>query len=571
MSLNSLQDDMSRRAASMAAMAKHANNPQEIQAIQKSLITGVQNGSIQPYIGIPLIQDLTKKLTEVKAKMAQSIAGAGMPQPPQGGPPIAQQVIQQAAQADQSQGVEALPSNLPQSYAGGGIIAFEDGGQVQHLEEGGSPISRWWGGVKENFNEANEAAKLRNKLQMQYGPASALPGMFMTQTDAERQAAKAVAAALPNMSYAQLQQLAAQGPSALPPPTPAATAVAPTATPAAAPAPAPAAPPPPPAAPPAPTIPGIGGIKLPTLPTMKDTPAPVLKDYDSLVSGLPEKSQAAFDDARKKEEDYLRGITAPGEQAREERFGKREAQLEKDSSMSRALGLISTGLGVAGSKERTLAGALGNEGRQGIEGLIRGEAANRVAKERLEDARDNFEQQKVAAAKGDRSAANAAGQRAAEDVRVGTQMTMQAAHYGNTDALNRYQTEQQGNYQKASLGQSGALGLAGLDLQNRQLAQTGAFQNKQLDAMAQRYAAMDKASQARMMQVRVGAIGKFNETIGPQLNAQLTKEYGPNWRTSQDPRSLEAQMKFKQQQNAYLIDALGQHDDRMSARDSSDL
>ena len=125
MSLNSLQDDMSRRAASMAAMAKRASNPQEIQAIQQRLVAGVQNGTIQPYVGIPLIQDLSKKMMEAKAKMAQSIAGAGMPQPPQGGVPIAQQVMAQAAQ--EGQGVGALPSNLPQSYACCGIIAFEDG------------------------------------------------------------------------------------------------------------------------------------------------------------------------------------------------------------------------------------------------------------------------------------------------------------------------------------------------------------------------------------------------------------------------------------------------------------
>ena len=138
MSLNSLQDDMSRRAASMAAMAKRATNPQDIQAIQKNLVDGVQNGSIQPYVGIPLIQELTQRLTEVKAQMAQTMAGAGMPQPPQGqqAPPIAQQVMQQAVQADQPQGLEALPSNLPQEYAGGGIIAFEDGGSVQHFETG---------------------------------------------------------------------------------------------------------------------------------------------------------------------------------------------------------------------------------------------------------------------------------------------------------------------------------------------------------------------------------------------------------------------------------------------------
>ena len=135
MSLSSLQDDMSRRAASMAAMAKRSSNPQDIQAIQKSLVEGVQNGSIQPYVGIPLIQELTQKLTEAKAQMAQGMAGAGMQQGQQG-VPIAQQVMQQAAQADQPQGLEALPSNLPQEYAGGGIIAFEHGGAVQRFNEG---------------------------------------------------------------------------------------------------------------------------------------------------------------------------------------------------------------------------------------------------------------------------------------------------------------------------------------------------------------------------------------------------------------------------------------------------
>lgn len=131
MSLNSLQDDMSRRATSMAAMAQRATNPQDIQAIQQSLVNGVQNGSIQPYVGIPLIQELTNKLTEAKAQLAQTMAG--MQQGPQGAP-IAEQVMQQAAQ--ESQGLEALPSNLPQEYAGGGIIAFEDGGEVQYFETG---------------------------------------------------------------------------------------------------------------------------------------------------------------------------------------------------------------------------------------------------------------------------------------------------------------------------------------------------------------------------------------------------------------------------------------------------
>jgi transposase len=115
------------------------------------------------------------------------------------------------------------------------------------------------------------------------------------------------------------------------------------------------------------------------------------------------------------------------------------------------------------------------------------------------------------------------------------------------------------------------LGLAGLGLQAQGLAQTGAFQTKQLAAMEKRYAALDKQSQARMAQVRAGAMSKFMETQGGQLNAQLAKEYGPNWRTSSDPRSLQAQMLFKQAQNAYIMDALGQYETTASARDSSEL
>jgi hypothetical protein len=585
MSLNSLQDDMSRRAASMAAMAKRATNPQDIQAIQKSLVAGVQNGSIQPYVGIPLIQELTKKLTEAQAQMAQTMAGAGMQQGAQGQqapqPPIAQQVMQQAAQTDQSQGLEALPSNLPQEYAGGGIIAFEEGGEVERYQNTGlvspTPAGRFFSGLKQDVATSNEAAELRNKLQMQYGPKSALPGLFMTQTDEERQAAKDIVGRLGTMTLPQLQALYAQGPSALPPITPPAvkpydpaTATLrsqytnepyPTAG-AAAPAAAAAA-----------AAPGIGGggFKTPTLPTMKEIPVPKLTDYNTLIGDLPAKAKAASEAAVKSAQTELEGFDKPGFEAREEKFGKREATQEKDSAMRRALDVMSLGFGIAGSKERTLAGALGNEGRQGIQTLIQGEAANRAAKDRLEDARDNFEQQKVAAKKGNYQAAQAAGKEASRDLQAATQLTMTGAHYGNTESLQRYQTQQQGEFQKTSLGQSGALGLAGLNLQQQQLAQTGAFQNKQLAAMEKRYAAMDAASKARMAQVRAGAMGKFMETQGGQLNTQLAKEYGPNWRTSTDPRSLQAQMLFKQAQNAYVMDALGQYDDRPSAKDSSEL
>lgn len=597
MSLNSLQDDMSRRAASMAAMAKRARNPQEIQAIQRSLINGVQSGAIAPHVGIPLIQDLTKKITEVKAQMAQSMAGAGMqpPQGQQGAPqqPIAQQIMAQAAQ--ESQGVEALPSNLPESYAGGGIIAFEDGGKVERFQNTGStgttPAGRFFSGLGQNFAEDQEAAKLRNRLQMKYGPASALPGLFMQQSDEERQMAKEVAKALPNLSMEQLLALEANGPSVLasfasptqavtPPPTPAAQAQ-------------PAAPPAPPAAPPvASAAPGAPAFKMPNLQTFTPTPAvlsertmPELTDLNAIVSGMPAKTKKAAEDAVKETQTKLEEMDRPGFEAREGRLGKREATQEKDSAIGRALNLMSLGFGVAGSKERTLAGALGNEGRQGIQALIQGEAANRAARDRLEEYRDNLEQQKVAAKKGNYSAAQSAGKDAANDLRSATQLALAGAQAGNAQATSLYSILQQGDIGKATLTNQGqqlqlsavseqnraAQAAAGLGLQAQGLAQTGAFQTKQLAAMEKRYNAMDDANKARIMQAHSKGLNDFMMGEGAQLRAQLAEEYGPNFLTAKDLRSQEAANIFNTRKQAYLADITGQAIDVLSARPSGEL
>jgi hypothetical protein len=586
MSLNSLQDNMSRRAASMAAMAKRATNPQQIEAIQKSLVAGVQSGAIQPYVGIPLIQELTQKLTAAKAKMAQAVTGAGMPQPPQGGAPIAQQVMAQAAQADQSQGLEALPSNLPQSYAGGGIIAFEDGGKVERFQSTGytgtTPAGRFFSGLGQNFTEANEMAKLRNKLQMQYGPASAVPGLFMRQTDEERLAAKAVAAALPNLSFPQLQQLAAEGPSALASFAAPAQAVAPTPTPAA-PGASGAQTQPPPPAPPAASA--DIGFKMPSMQTYKPIPAvlpertaPVLTDLDALTKKLPAETKTATEAAVTATQNKLEEMDKPGFEAREGRLGKREAAQEKDSAVGRALNLISTGFGIAGSKERSLAGALGKEGREGIADLIRGEAANRAAKDKLEDYRDNLEQQKVAAKKGNYQAAQAAGERAADNLYKYTNLNLNAASAGNNQAIQRQQIEQQGDIGKATVTNQGQqLQLSAVDQQNRnalgiaQLAQQGSIAKAQLAAQEKRYAEMGEANRARIMQATAKGLNDFMMGEGAQLRAQLAKDYGPNFLTAKDLRSQQAADIFNKRKQAYLADIRGQAIDALSARSADAL
>ena len=78
----------------------------------------IQDGTLPPYVGIPLLQD----------KMKQKQAAQASQQQPQQ-PPIAQQVMQEASMHDR--GVEALPSNLPtEEMYDGGIVAFAGGDVV---------------------------------------------------------------------------------------------------------------------------------------------------------------------------------------------------------------------------------------------------------------------------------------------------------------------------------------------------------------------------------------------------------------------------------------------------------
>jgi len=86
-----------------------------ISQLQKS----IQDGIIPAYVGVPLLKD----------KIARDKAKATPQQPAQ--PPIAQQVMAEALQ----HGIDSAPSNLPTEMAGGGIVAFDDGGLANEQEE----------------------------------------------------------------------------------------------------------------------------------------------------------------------------------------------------------------------------------------------------------------------------------------------------------------------------------------------------------------------------------------------------------------------------------------------------
>lgn len=645
----SIKSQLQEKAVAMAEMmAERARTPQEIEAIRQRLVSQIQAGAIRPYIGVPLVEDLTRRITEVKQRMAQAAMSAGAPPPAQGGAPIAEQVMARAQQP----GIDNLPSNLPQSYAPGGLVAFEEGGEVERYQSRGlvqpaSPfgrgVERFFGGLRENAEEV----ELRGRLARQYGPLAAPLGVFRSQTDEQRQAAQRVMSALPNMTLPQLRALEAQGISALP----AAAAATPLASPDAdfpsasrtgQPAPRPG-----------PTQERAASTGMPavntsmpiiqertipqttlekvTVPTFVEpkletwTPptAPVLEDLKGIVSNAPRQAKEAMDEAVRKETDVLTAMNAPIERQREARFAAREAATEKDAAVNRALGIMSLGFGVAGSKERTLAGALGNEGRQGIDMIVRGEAANRVARDKLEDAKDAFEQQKLATRKGDRATAMAAGRQAADDMYKYAGLTLTAAQAGNSQALQRHATDvsasgmaaqmkqtgmlgvasmrqgyemgvaniqatqnaaqaqltQGANIAGAQLGQSADLARANITVELRKLASDAAYrqatlanQSKQLELEARRYDLASEQNKARMAMARTRALQTFMTSEAPLLEAQLRSQYGDNWRTGQDARSLEAQQVYNARRNQYVLDAMGDLDSRDSgARSADDL
>ena len=158
----------------------------------------------------------------------QKLAAAMIKDMPQGQPPAAptqaptQSVIaQKVAKIDP--GIAALPVAEGMfngdSYAGGGIIAFDDGGDVpRYVNEGAvkapkaaSPVGRWWEGRQAVGDEYLLAEKLRADLQSKYGPKAGLGGLFMSQSDEERAQAKDIAERLPKMSLSELQSLSQSG------------------------------------------------------------------------------------------------------------------------------------------------------------------------------------------------------------------------------------------------------------------------------------------------------------------------------------------------------------------------
>ena len=455
MSLNSLQDRMEQRAASMAQMAKRANNPQDIQAMQQRLTMEIQNGTIKPYIGIPLIQELTKRLGEAKAKAAMNVMGAQAPA--QGGAPaapaapIAQQVMQQATQ--ESQGVEALPSNLPQSYAGGGIIAFADGGEAEEplrfQNEGVVPSTlkyKDWGSlapVDDNkggpFFSGDVGAKIGTAFKNAVLPPSASElridpitqqpityGEFLRNQETERTGAAPLAGRTPVLDSRGTTFSGMQGKTSLP------TTFAP--------------PPirntgdgqgrgnpPPPAINTGPAVSSNAGIE--------QIKPPTITSFADFMGDLPKKMKDEAEkavNARKKE---LENLDNPLFKAQEDVIAKREGRITQDSKVAGLMALARAGLRTAAGTSRNALQNIATGLEGGLDDLIKAEAAKRASMEKAEDARMNLTAQKNAAAKGNMTAADAAGARKENNIYQAMQLNAYGKQHDDAAKYHLYSSQ----------------------------------------------------------------------------------------------------------------------------------
>jgi len=105
-------------------------NPEKYSA--QMIDRSTKNGVIDDIVGLAALQ---QKNQETKERQAAAAMAQGTP------PTVKDQII---AEAQQLQGIDNAQSNLPTEYAGGGIVAFDGGGEVdnngtRNFQVGGGP------------------------------------------------------------------------------------------------------------------------------------------------------------------------------------------------------------------------------------------------------------------------------------------------------------------------------------------------------------------------------------------------------------------------------------------------
>lgn len=395
-----------QRISAARALATRAVSPEQIKAVQQQLIESIQSGTLPSYGGVPILEDLTRRLKMVSANQALQQAQAAPQQT------IKQQVIDAALQRQQppqpQPGLDQLPSNLPVEMAAGGIVAFDEGGEVDRYQNRG---------LVESFLSPTTARMLSTGRSLSPEEEEALarreqgPGLIDRLLSGVTIQGPLGPLRVPLVSPTTREALQT---GQAPIPTPAAAATPAAATPAA------------PRTPGGPTrferpslmsllpsgapagggagagAPSVGNISPPNI-RMK-TPFEFMTDIPPLpdFEGLKRKfDKDEFRRAVNEEAKELEKSQEPLLTAQRQRLEKREQQLEKDAKTAPWLSLTKAGLALAGSN-KPFATALSEAAQGGIADLTTAKAAQQALRDKMEERRFQQEQMELNLKSGNR-------------------------------------------------------------------------------------------------------------------------------------------------------------------------
>lgn len=524
---------------------------QEIKSLaikysKKQLANMAQMGLIDPQKAVMagMMRDRIAKedMQPPSTTVAQDVLGMS-PQPQMGMQPQPQMV---QAQPQMGAPVEQPPvmaasgglTNLPvevQDYAGGGIVAFADGGDI---DRDGQGVPRFQGGGPLMFPEDSlfgrlqrgsffsEAApdSLLGRLQRRYQNDPEVQKQIEEEKLRQAQAAEAASALRKSENRPQTTAAPTTTTSApefkdarqAPPPAPSAKREA-----------GPAGGPRGPAAPAAP------GLKRPD-------PAGYLPD---LTGFKPEEFSAraalGLSDIGKERVDYMR-LMGIDPDMYSKMIGKEEAkrgELAKRKEVAKGEALMEAGLGLIGARRGQEFQALGEAGRRGLAGLREANRELRASEEKLEDRINAFriadQQAKQSGAEKDLAKRDselnrveAAQREAVKDRNTFTaekaKLGMEGAKIRTQGELSLYNTDVQAQLERQKIA-----------IQQQQAANQAAYYQKSLALTEARIKSMDAASQARMLKARQESDKMFegSQEYGALIK-QLKRDYGDNYLTA---------------------------------------
>jgi len=419
------QDDMIMLGAAQAVHAKREEYAQKANA---------QQGTPMPPVNQQVVQNM-----DPAPQMPQGMppqGGQGMP--PQGMPPQGMP-LQGGGQLPEQQGIAQLPTPNIDNMAGGGIVAFADGGSAdEDTMYSGEPVLRMADGghipryqgvptamggdgsvVKSSIQQIDDAniaalsplAQQFKQAEQQYiaaaksGDQKAIAQYMQAKEAVRKQLEETAVSKFGNQAPKILSSLLANDSAA-----PAVSATAPTAAPFilpygqtkatnvlgnAAPAPAAPGPRPPapgtkPAAPPPPPA-GIATLKPEDYRKQLDSLMPK-ETVDPFAAQRLEIANAEKLAKEKQLSDFEKEVAERGVLGakQEERIGKRETELGKQKDLNTNMSIIEAGLAMMQSKGRGLAG-IAEGAAVGTKMYASGIERLRAAQEKIDDARDNLD------------------------------------------------------------------------------------------------------------------------------------------------------------------------------------